>query len=164
MGANDLVGLPNDIPKSQNIRGVNLLADMVGLKQPIRHLIKHHRGYLCPRELPGAPEGLIVGTTYEEGENSLKPKPHVVEQLYKYAESILPEVRRLPLLGVSAGLRTKVGDGMLRLGRSHEASNIYYSLSHVGAGFLRAPTIAGEFAGFVLDGQKGKLTGEMTGG
>ena len=54
-GANELPCLPNDIPHSQVVRGVNLLLDMAGLKQPLRHLIKHHNGNLCPRSYPDTP-------------------------------------------------------------------------------------------------------------
>ena len=82
----------------------------------------------------------------------------MIEQLYLNAEPILPGLRDLPLIGVTAGLRTKIGDGVVRLGRSSQKPNLYYSLGHVGAGFLRAPTIAHEFAAYILDGKRGELT------
>ena len=83
---------------------------------------------------------------------SLDPTPEIIEFLYQNAEPILPSVRDLPLLKVTAGLRSKVGDGNLRLGCSEEQPQLFYSLSHGGAGFLRAPVIGDELAEFVLKG------------
>ncbi|NKB51507.1 MAG: FAD-dependent oxidoreductase [Rhizobiaceae bacterium] len=158
MGAATISGLPADIPQSRAVRGVNLIVDQSPLTSPLTHLIKHHRGNLCPREN----SQLIVGTTYEAGETSLDPGPEIVEFLYQNAAPIVPKIRDLPLLKVTAGLRSKVGDGNLRLGRSAIAPQIYYSLSHGGAGFLRAPVIADELAEFVLDGKLGTLTRHHT--
>jgi glycine oxidase len=154
MGAADISGLPEDIPNSRPVRGVNLIFDQSHLATPLTHLIKHHRGNLCPRE----DNQLIVGTTYEAGETSLEPSSEIIEFLHLNAEPILPRIRDLRLVKVTAGLRSIVGDGNLRLGRSVQTPQIYYSLSHGGAGYLRAPVIADELAGFVLDGQRGRLT------
>ena len=92
------------------------------------------------------------------------PPPEIIEFLYQNAEPILPSVRDLPLLKVTAGLRSKVGDGNLRLGCSEEQPQLFYSLSHGGAGFLRAPVIGDELAEFVLKGVKGPLTRHHTHG
>lgn len=160
MGANSMNGLPNDIPKSRAVRGVNLVLDQSALEKPFIHMIKHHRGNICPRE-----DGrLIVGTTYEAGETSLDVDHSIIELIYKNAEPIFPKVRQLPLLAVTAGLRTKVGDGNLCLGQSSENTNIYYSLSHAGAGFLRAPVVAPELAEFIMTGRKGRWTSGQTHG
>ena len=158
IGQPGINGMPDDIPTSRPVRGVNLVLDQSSLSKPITHLIKHHRGNLCPR----AGGELIVGTTYEADETSLEPGSEVVEFLYQNAEPILPSVRQLPLLKVTAGLRSKVGDGNLRLGRSAHLPSVYYSLSHGGAGYLRAPVIADELAGFVLTDQPGPLTSQHT--
>ncbi|MEP1206931.1 MAG: FAD-dependent oxidoreductase [Rhizobiaceae bacterium] len=158
MGAASIAGLPEDIPQSRAVRGVNLIVDQSKLRHPLTHLIKHHRGNLCPREN----HQLIVGTTYEAGETSLEPTSEVIDFLYANAEPILPKVRQLPLLKVTAGLRSKVGDGNLRLGRSKLMPQVHYSLSHGGAGYLRAPVIADELAGFVLEGERGALTQHHT--
>ncbi len=160
MGAGAISGLPVDIPQSRAVRGVNLIVDQSGLANPLTHLIKHHRGHLCPRENGQ----LIVGTTYEADETSLQPGPDIIEFLYQNAAPILPKIRDLPLIKVTAGLRSKVGDGNLRLGRSQTAPKIYYSLSHGGAGYLRAPVVADELAEFVLHGTRGALTGHHTHG
>ncbi len=154
-GSHPINGLPADIGPCRAVRGVNLNLDMTALQKPLRHMIKHHRGNLCPR----GDRHLIVGTTYEPGETSLDPSSDVIERLLANAEPILPTVRQLPLLGVTAGLRAKIGDGNLRLGRSSENPQIYYSLSHAGAGYLRAPVVAEEMARFMVDGNFGALMG-----
>ena len=133
------------------VRGVNLILDQSGLEHPLRHMIKHHRGNMCPR----GGGRLIVGTTYEAGETSLVPDDRVVEFLYQNAEPILPCVRDLPVLDTQAGLRSKIGDGNLRLGRSRDLPGVYFSLSHSGAGYLRAPVVAAELAEFILSGRTG---------
>ena len=159
-GDNTIPGLPEDVPRTRPVRGVNLVVDQSGLAHPVSRLIKHHRGNFCPR----GNGQLIVGTTYEPGETSLKPDNTVIEKLYANAEPILPMVRDLPLVTVTAGIRAKVGDGLLRLGRSSLQPGVFFSLSHAGAGFLRAPVVADEFAGFVLSGTKGRFTHPVTTG
>ena len=161
MGANVFVKDVGDVPVSRPVRGVNLIFDNENLSKPVRHLIKHHRGNMCPRATADG-NFLIVGTTYEPGEISLEPDATVVAKLLDNAAPILPQLRDFPLVKVTAGLRTKVGDGNLRLGRSKENRNVYFSLSHAGAGFLRAPVVAPEFAKFILEGTRGALTGFLT--
>ncbi|MEN0041347.1 MAG: FAD-dependent oxidoreductase [Pseudomonadota bacterium] len=164
MGTSSITGLPEDLPESRPVRGVNLIASLDGLAQPIRHLIKHHRGNLCPRVDENGKAHLIIGTTYEPGETSLEPNTDIIEKLYANAEPILPQVRELPRIAVTAGLRTKVGDGNLNLGRSRQMPGVFWSLSHAGAGYLRAPVVAPELAQFVLTGEPGDWTGICTGG
>lgn len=164
MGTGSITGLPDDIPQSRPVRGVNLILGTEGLAQPLRHLVKHHRGNICPRTDADGHLHLIVGTTYEPGEESLEPDAAVIEKLFANAEPILPQVRNLPLRAVRAGLRTKVGDGNLNLGRSQHMRGLFWSLSHAGAGYLRAPVVAPELARFVLTGEAGQWTGICTSG
>jgi len=164
MGTTSIEGMPDDVPESRPVRGVNLIVGMDGLAQPVRHLVKHHRGNICPRKDTDGQSDLIVGTTYEPGEASLQPDEEVIEKLYANAEPILPQIRDLPLLAVRAGLRTKVGDGNLNLGRSQHMRGLFWSLSHAGAGYLRAPVVAPELAQFVLSGDTGEWTGICTSG
>ena len=161
MGANDFVESVPDMPVSRPVRGVNLIFDNNKLSTPVCHLIKHHRGNMCPRSTSGG-DHLIVGTTYEPGEQGLEPDDVVIAKVLDNAAPILPELRDMPLMKVTAGLRTKVGDGNLRLGRSKENQKVYFSLSHAGAGFLRAPVVAPEFAKFILEGERGELTEFLT--
>ncbi len=149
IGANTIEGIPDDIPPSRPIRGVNLIIDQTPLDSPITHLIKHHRGNLCPR----GDNRLIVGTTYDRNETNLVADDSVIEKLYNNTEGILPALPDLPLLDVTCGVRVKIGDGKLLLGRSELEPRLGFSLSHAGAGFLRAPTVAQEFARYLIDGQ-----------
>lgn len=155
MGANTIGGRPDDVPLARPVRGVNLVLDMSGLSKPITHMIKHHRGNMVPAD----ERRLIVGTTYEAGVENLDVDEATIEELYANAEPILPDIRNLPLREVNAGLRTKVADGNLRLGRSQENPVVHYSLGHAGSGYLRAPVVAPEFAQFILTGGRGPAIG-----
>lgn len=143
-------GLPSDFPVSRPVRGVNLTLDLTDRIGPVAHMVKHHRGNFCPRE----DNRLIVGTTYEPGETSLTVGDEVIEKILQNAEPIFPFVRHCPISDIQAGIRAKVGDGALRLGRSQEQPAIYWSASHAGAGFLRAPVVARELAQLVLGGTR----------
>ncbi len=155
-------GVPDDIGESRPVRGVNFVLDMSEHPHPVRHLVKHHRGNLCPRIDEQGRSTLIVGTTYEPGQTSPDVGDDVVEKLYGNAEPVFPDIRSLPLIKVTAGLRSKIDDGTLKLGNSAHQPNVYFSLSHAGAGYLRAPVVADEFAEFILTGEKGELTGFVT--
>ncbi|MEM1039842.1 MAG: FAD-dependent oxidoreductase [Pseudomonadota bacterium] len=153
MGHHAIEGMPKDIPDSRPVRGVNLVLDMASMDNPIRHLIKHKRGTLCPR--PG--RQLLVGTTYEHGEEDLTVAPDVIEFLLANAEPIVPSIRDLPLVAATAGLRTKVGDGNLAVGRSRENTRVFYSLGHAGSGYLRTPVLSAATADYVTNGDGGRL-------
>lgn len=157
MGSNLISGRPDDIPYARPVRGVNLVLDMTQLDQPIRHMIKHHRGNMVPAD----ERRLIVGTTYEAGVETLQVSNDVIEMLYQNAEPVFPGIRDLPLLEVNAGLRTKVADGNLRIGRSKENPTVYYSLGHAGSGYLRAPVVAPEFAQFIITGEPGEMMRDL---
>ena len=151
---NSISGLPDDIPSTKTVRGVNLVLNMSDLKQPLRHLIKHKHGNLCPR----AQNQLLVGTTAEMYETSPLVSDETIEKLYANAAMIFPKVRQLPLIKTTCGFRSKIGDGNLRLGRSRQLPKLAYSLSHSGAGFLRAPVVAREFASFLSGNGVGPYT------
>jgi len=153
LGSNNILGVPSDFGTCRSVRGVNLVLDSSKLESAITHHIKHHRGNICPRR----GNRLLVGTTYEPDETSTEVTADVVETLYKNAEPILPLVRKLPLVEVTCGLRSKIGDGKLHMGRSEENPALYFSLSHSGAGFLRAPIVAREFAKFITEDRSGNL-------
>ena len=67
------------------------------------------------------------------------------------AAAIVPKLKDLRVVEVACGIRALVGDGLLRLGQSTSIPRLYYSLSHAGAGFLRAPVISQELARFVIN-------------
>lgn len=149
MGANAIQGLPDDIAPSLAVRGVNLIVGATDPARPLRHLIKHKRGTICPRH-----DGTwIVGTTYEAGEESLEVSEEIVERLFNHAERVMPDIRRHPVLRVDAGIRAKVADGRIHIGRSASEPRVFFSLGHAGSGFLRAPALSEELAEFVLHGK-----------
>lgn len=158
LGDPAVYGLPPEIKPTRPVRGVNLVLDQTGLARPFRHLVKHHRGNLCPR----ANGELLVGTTFEPGITDLVPGADVIERLYANAEPIFPAVRSLPLVRVATGVRAKIGDGNLFVGESTTMPGLFYSLSHAGAGYLRAPIVSKELAGLVANGTHGPLTGFLT--
>lgn len=146
MGSTNIRGLPNDIPSPRPVKGVMLALDMDPDKPLINRLIKRPDGIMCPRS-----DGrLLVGVTHEDGATSTHVSNEDIARLLNSAARAAPKVRDLPLREAAVGIRSLVGDGTLRLGRSHEAPNLYYSLSHAGAGFLRAPAISKELADFIL--------------
>ena len=153
MGGNEIEGLPRDLGVCRPVRGVNLVLDMGSWRRPIVHHIKHHRGNACPR----GDNKLFVGTTYEPGQTDVSVGENVIEMLYANIEPVVPDIRKLRLAGIMSGVRSKIGDGKLHAGCSVERQNIFYSLSHSGAGFLRAPLVAQEMARFVMTGGEGNL-------
>ncbi|MGI9374039.1 MAG: NAD(P)/FAD-dependent oxidoreductase, partial [Hyphomicrobiales bacterium] len=145
MGSNDLAGMPSDIPKCRPVKGVMLGLAMDPENPLINRLVKRPDGILCPRS-----DGrLLVGVTHEEGETSTVASPEAIARLMASAARAVPGVKQLKFLEAACGIRTFIGDGLLRLGRSGENEGVYYSLSHAGAGFIRAPQIAKELAQFI---------------
>ncbi len=157
---NAFPGAPQDMPVVRPVRGVNLVVGMIGLARPLRHIVKHHRGNLCPR----GDDRLIVGTTYDPGETALDASAAVIDKLYRNAEPILPGIRELPLVDVWCGLRPKVGDGQLFVGRSSHQSNMYFSMGHACAGYLRAPVVAQDLAELILGTGDGGLLKPLVAG
>jgi len=151
MGTNDIEGLPQEVPKCRPVKGVVLSLGMDGQHPLISHLLRHPNGHvLCPRS-----DGhLLVGSTHEDGEISSNVPEATQQRLKQSAIDLLPGAASLPTLEATAGIRALIGDGTLRLGACKTLSGLYYSLSHAGAGFLRAPAIAEQFAGFIVDPAK----------
>ncbi|MEM8687752.1 MAG: FAD-dependent oxidoreductase [Pseudomonadota bacterium] len=147
MGRNDIEGLPDDVPLSRPVRGVLLdLAD--DAKRPlVSRLVKHSKGVICPR----AGGRLLVGPTSEKGQVSLAVEETVIADLLETASRFVPDVANLHRMEMRVGIRALTGDGALKLGQSRAAPGVYYSLSHGGSGFLRAPVVADELADYLLD-------------
>ncbi|MBZ0217077.1 MAG: FAD-binding oxidoreductase, partial [Fimbriimonadaceae bacterium] len=149
LGGTDIAQLPADIPTPRPVKGVMLALDMDPDAPLINRLIKRPDGILCPRS-----DGrLLVGVTHEDGATGLTASKKDVAKLLDSAIRAVPAIKQLPLREAAVGIRSLVGDGTLRLGRSHRLQGLYYSLSHAGAGFLRAPAISQELAEFVLSDQ-----------
>lgn len=145
-GTNSISDLPADIPKSRPVRGVMLelaLAD----KFKLRCSVKRSGTILLPLQNGN----LLIGSSHEEGEDEIAATDIIVDKLIADAALIVPQVAGLRIVRKHIGIRALVGDGLLRLGRSRLNKNIFYSLSHAGSGFLRAPLIARELADIILD-------------
>ena len=145
LGRNTVEGVADDVPTCLPVRGVMVSVQTGPDITPVRRVIKHAGGTICPRS-----DGrLLIGTTHEEGETSVNVRSEIVEKLLADAEAVLPVTKTLRDYEVFSGVRALVGDGLLRLGQSSEMRGLYYSLSHAGAGFLRAPVISREFAAYI---------------
>lgn len=146
LDTNGIGGLPSDVPKSRPVKGVMLALRMDPDNPAVTRLIKRPDGILCPRS-----DGrLLIGVTYGDGEAGLTATRDEIEGLMTGAARALPLVRNLSLIDAIVGVRSLVGDGTLRLGRSNAAENLYYSLSHAGTGFMRAPAISEELADYLI--------------
>ncbi len=146
MGTSSIACLPSDIPKPRPVKGVMLSLAMDRQTPLINKLIKHSNGILCPRS-----DGrLLVGVTHEDGETSLVASNSDIDRLKESAVRAVPKIRGLPLIEAAVGIRSLVGDGTLRLGKSQRLEGLYYSLSHAGTGFLRAPAISEDFSDFLI--------------
>ncbi|MEM8645282.1 MAG: FAD-dependent oxidoreductase [Pseudomonadota bacterium] len=147
MGRNHIEGLPDDVPLSRPVRGVMLdLAEDEG--QPlVSRMVKHSKGVICPR----TGGRLLVGPTSEKGETSLLVDDDVIAGLLETAGQFIPAVAKLDRTNILVGIRALIGDGALKLGQSRAVPGVYYSLSHGGSGFLRAPVVAEELADYLLN-------------
>ncbi|MEM7425324.1 MAG: FAD-dependent oxidoreductase [Pseudomonadota bacterium] len=152
-----ITGLPGDIPFCRPVRGVVVSVQSDPDAPLVNRVIKHRKGPVCPRS-----DGrILLGTTYERGETSSHVRPELAEQLVANAARFIPKLRDCPVTEVTTGIRALAPDGLIHIGRSRELPDVYYSLSHSGAGYLRAPVIAREFAEFIIDNAAGcPLTGK----
>ncbi len=147
MGRNKIAGLPQDVPLCRPVRGVMLSLAMDRARPNLRRIIKHNKGVLCPRS-----DGrLLVGPTSEKGETSELVSEEIQRDLFDTAARFVPGLTGLDVCEVSSGIRALVGDGALKLGQSATLPGTYYSLSHGGSGYLRAPLVARELAEYMLD-------------
>ena len=77
--------------------------------------------------------------------------PALTGTLIDNAAAFVPRLKDCAVAEVTTGIRALAPDGLIHLGQSAEMPGLYYSLSHSGAGYLRAPVIAREFARFIVD-------------
>ena len=138
-----------DVTKPKSVRGVALIVPM---EKCVRRHIKHFYGNMCPQIGAKGEKSLMVGTTYEEGEDSLRVEETIVKKLYRHAQTIMPWIDESLDAEIIAGLRSKIGDGQMKIGKSAAMPKLFYSLGHGGSGFLRAPAIAQDLAREILEG------------
>lgn len=147
MGRNPIEGVPDDVPLSRPVRGIMVALAADATKPLVRRVVKHSKGVICPR----AGGRLLVGPTSEKGQTSLIAEDQVVDDLLETAGKFVPEVLALERSEIYVGIRALTGDGALKLGQSRTLPGLYYSLSHGGSGFLRAPVVAEELAHYLMD-------------
>lgn len=146
-GTNNISNLPADIPRSRPVRGIMIEVKQNDGVEVLRHPVKRPDGVL----LPMSNGNLLVGSSHEEGEFLPEAPRLIVEKMLESAARAVPSIAELLVVENRIGIRALVGDGLLRLGRSRENPSVYYSLSHAGAGFLRAPLIASELASAITN-------------
>ncbi|MEM7299891.1 MAG: FAD-dependent oxidoreductase [Pseudomonadota bacterium] len=143
-GALDINGLASVLPNPRPVRGVSL-----EFRSPVpltRHpILKRGNLTIC-----SFGRSVFVGATHEEGEARTEVADQVVAALSEEATELWPEIAGMERVIVRSGVRAPIGDGLLNLGRLADHPDFYYSLSHAGAGFLRAPIIARELARMIL--------------
>jgi len=148
MGTNDIEGLPREVPKCRPVKGAIISLGMDRHFPLTSHLLRHPNGQVLTPRKDGR---LLVGSTHEDDETSLTVSPQTRQRLKQSAIDLLPAAANLPIVEATVGIRTLIGDGALRLGATPSCEGLFYSLSHAGAGYLRAPAIAEQFAGFILN-------------
>lgn len=138
----DALGL--DLPKGRVTKGTTLF-------YPVAHgltrMLRHRTLSVVPRG-----DGLVVGSSRERGASSLAPDRAVVADLHAKAVRVLPALEGV-VPEPRTGFRAMIGDGSLNLGRR---GNLFWSLSHAGVGYLRAPLVGAELAAIIC-GEKPDL-------
>ena len=134
-----------DLPPIRRTKGTTLFYEG---EYALTRMLRHKTLSIVPRV-----DGLVVGSSRERGATSLEPDPAVVDELHAKAVRVLPILaHRTPV--ARCGFRAMIGDGSLNLGRR---GDLFWSLSHAGVGYLRAPLVAREMAA-AIDGEAPKLT------
>ena len=148
MGSNDIEGLPEELPACRPVKGAIVSLGMDPQSPLVSHLLRHPNGHVLTPRSDGR---LLIGSTHEDGETSPGVPEDTRHRLTQSAIDLIPAAAGLEIVEAATGIRALIGDGALRLGAASSCSGLYYSLSHAGAGFLRAPAIAEQFAEFILD-------------
>lgn len=148
IGTNDIAGLPRELPKSRPVKGAIISLGMDRKSPLTSHLLRHPNGHVLT---PRGDGRLLIGSTHEDDETSLTVATQTQQRLKQSAIDLLPAAADLPIVEATVGIRALIGDGALRLGTTPSCEGLFYSLSHAGAGYLRAPAIAEQFSGFIIE-------------
>lgn len=146
-------GLPPDLSALvQPLKGQTLTLQMAPnrplLAQPVIGPV-----YLVPR-----PDGrLIVGTTVEEEAGfDITPTAAGLYFILKKAQQIVPAIKELPLVEMSAGLRPTAANRLPLLGATPTAGLLLATGGH-SYGILLSPVVAQTISQLVLSGQTAEL-------
>ena len=148
IGTNEILNLPLEIPKCRPVKGSIISLGMDSQYPLTCHLLRHPNGHVLT---PRGDGRLLAGSTHEDNETSTSVSADTQMRLKQSAIDLLPDAANLTITEATSGIRALIGDGALRLGTATTMPGLYYSLSHAGAGYLRAPAIAEQFASFIID-------------
>jgi glycine oxidase len=102
--------------------------------------------YLIPRR-----DGrILVGSTVEHTDYEKDVTEQARAQLAEFAYGIVPELRKWPIEKHWAGLRPGSPEGIPRIARHPEISNLYFNCGHYRNGFVMAPASARLLADLIL--------------
>ncbi len=151
-----LPGLPAYMSKAiRPVKGQILrLRSPASLPVPVLHVLRTEEVYLVPR--PGGE--MVLGATVEEKGFDTAPTAGGVFELLRAGDELLPGIREMELVEVSAGLRPGTPDNAPLLGPI--APGLIAATGHYRNGVLLAPVTADGIAELLA---KGELPAELTG-
>lgn len=147
-GTGRIEGLPADVPPCRPVSGTTVNFTMED-DAPVTGLLRLPSGTVLTPRSDGR---VMAGASHAQGEPDEIATLAAARDLVEDALAAVPGLAAARNVSSWTGVRAFVGDGLLRLGASSHMPGLYYSLSHAGAGYLRAPVIAEELAQFVLAG------------
>ncbi len=139
-----LNGLGIDLPV-RPVRGqvVQLRVDRL----PFRCVLEHGRRYLVPR-----PDGLIlVGSTEEDAGFDRRTTGRAVEELLRFAISVVPELADAEPVRQWAGLRPASADGLPYVGQVEHLDNLFVAAGHFRSGLQMSPGTASVLRQMMLE-------------
>jgi len=131
-------------PAIQPVRGQMLLFDA----QPdtLRHMILDGDHYLIPRR-----DGkILAGSTVEHTGFEKITTEHAKTALYRFATTLLPELKHYPVCAHWAGLRPGTPDGVPYIGFHPDIDNLSVNAGHFRNGLVMGPASARLMADLIL--------------
>ncbi len=126
----------NFYPAIKPVRGQIAL---VATPQPlVTHVINEGRRYLVPR----ADGRLLIGSTEEDAGFDKQPTVDGIQELLRFAETLVPAVRDAHFERGWAGLRPASADGLPYLGRVPRFANTFIAAGHYRHGLQLSPATA----------------------
>lgn len=112
-----------------------------------QHVIYSPRGYIVPRR-----DGrLLAGSTTEHAGFDKRVTVSAVHTILSHACEISPEISRLPLVDMWAGLRPRAPDSLPAIGPCDLINGLFCATGHYRNGILLAPITGELIAGAIVD-------------
>ena len=112
-----------------------------------QHVIYSPRGYIVPRR-----DGrLLAGSTTEHAGFDKRVTVSAVHTILSHACEISPEISRLPLVDMWAGLRPRAPDNLPAIGPCEVINGLLCATGHYRNGILLAPITGELIAGAIVD-------------